>query len=189
MVGNFIGDHVKGSDFLTYPDEIAKGILLHRFIDDFTDHHPIALETVKLIQPVYGRYAGAVSDMLYDHYLAKNFKSYSTLSLPDFEDECYTNLFHHYSYLPDRVKNFLPKMKAARRLESYAHMNGILESLQIMSRFTSISDHTNALRSLFPKVDQQIEYQFITFFNAIENSMGILRQKALNKLEAKRNIN
>lgn len=30
MVGNFIGDHVKGSKYKEYPTTIATGILFHR---------------------------------------------------------------------------------------------------------------------------------------------------------------
>ena len=38
-VGNFIADAVKGKQYLKYPDEIQKGIQLHRAIDTFTDQH------------------------------------------------------------------------------------------------------------------------------------------------------
>jgi len=37
IIGNYIGDYVKGSDYLKYPELIKKGIILHRHIDDFTD--------------------------------------------------------------------------------------------------------------------------------------------------------
>ena len=39
MVGNFIGDFVKGRNLLEqFEPEIAKGIELHRAIDEYTDH-------------------------------------------------------------------------------------------------------------------------------------------------------
>ena len=34
IIGNYIGDYVKGKDYLNYPDPIRKGIILHRHIDD-----------------------------------------------------------------------------------------------------------------------------------------------------------
>ena len=37
-VGNFIADHVKGKRYLSYPEDIQTGILLHRQIDSFTDN-------------------------------------------------------------------------------------------------------------------------------------------------------
>ncbi|HEY3430492.1 MAG TPA: DUF479 domain-containing protein, partial [Cyclobacteriaceae bacterium] len=46
MVGNFIGDFVKGRNALeTFEPEIVKGIELHRGIDEFTDSHPIVTES------------------------------------------------------------------------------------------------------------------------------------------------
>ena len=39
IVGNFIGDYVKGKSFTDYPEQIAGGIKLHRSIDSFTDQH------------------------------------------------------------------------------------------------------------------------------------------------------
>ena len=42
MVGNFIGDFVKGKNFREqFEPDIARGIELHRIIDVFTDSHPV----------------------------------------------------------------------------------------------------------------------------------------------------
>ena len=37
MIGNFIADHLKGKQWMALPEEIQKGVVLHRFIDSFTD--------------------------------------------------------------------------------------------------------------------------------------------------------
>lgn len=34
IIGNYIGDYVKGRDYLKYPEAIRKGIILHRHIDE-----------------------------------------------------------------------------------------------------------------------------------------------------------
>ena len=41
IIGNYIGDYVKGRDYLKYPEPVRKGIILHRHIDAFTDRHPV----------------------------------------------------------------------------------------------------------------------------------------------------
>ena len=41
QLGNLIGDFVKGNKYERYPPKIKKGILLHRHIDSFTDHHQV----------------------------------------------------------------------------------------------------------------------------------------------------
>ena len=40
LFGNFIADAVKGKSYLTWSKNIQKGILLHRFIDHYTDTNP-----------------------------------------------------------------------------------------------------------------------------------------------------
>ena len=77
LVGNFIGDYVKGKQYLHYPEEIRKGILLHRAIDDFTDRNAHWMNVRELFRPIYKRYAGVVADVVIDHFLAKNWSHFS----------------------------------------------------------------------------------------------------------------
>ena len=53
QLGNFVGDAVKGSSYKNYPPDIAKGIQLHRAIDDYTDRHPAVCEVVHRLQPEF----------------------------------------------------------------------------------------------------------------------------------------
>ena len=64
QLGNFVGDAVKGSSYKNYPPDIAKGIQLHRAIDDYTDRHPAVCEVVHRLQPEFGRYSGSKSVLL-----------------------------------------------------------------------------------------------------------------------------
>lgn len=152
-------------------------------IDYYTDTHETVKDSIALLKPVYGRYAGVVTDMIYDYYLARDFEQHSSASLKTFENHCYKILFEHFSYLPDRVKLFLPKMQATRRLQSYANMDGIYESLDIMSKFTSLPNKTKSLKKEFPKIDQILTKQFNTFFPDIKNTTEALRKIAFKKLQ------
>ncbi len=88
QLGNFVGDAVKGSSYKNYPPDIAKGIQLHRAIDDYTDHHPAVCEVVHRLQPEFGRYSGVLLDIYFDYLLAYCFESFSGVFLeevyPDF---------------------------------------------------------------------------------------------------------
>ena len=84
LVGNFIGDFVKGKKLELYGDEIQKGILLHREIDDYTDSHPIVLETKKRLRPNYHHYAPVISDVYYDHFLASLWSNYHKTPLIEY---------------------------------------------------------------------------------------------------------
>lgn len=138
MVGNFIGDHVKGTDWVKYPDKIKDGILMHRQIDTYTDSHQKYREAKAPFKAEYGLYSGIIVDFVYDHFLASNWNEYSDYSLKTFARFSHTVLMKNFIHLPIRVQNFLPFLIKNQRLESYATTNGIAEALQIMSNYTSL---------------------------------------------------
>lgn len=76
MVGNFIGDAVKGSLYEQFPGRIREGILLHRQIDTYTDNHPKIRQAKSYFSKSYGKYSGVVVDVLFDHFLASNWNKY-----------------------------------------------------------------------------------------------------------------
>jgi acyl carrier protein phosphodiesterase len=156
LVGNFIGDYVKGRQFENYPSEIKQGIILHRAIDEFTDHHPAWMTIRELIRPVYNRHAGVVADLFIDHYLAKNWDHYSQIRLQWYAKWVYAVFLKHYEVLPDRVKGFLPFMIQHRRLQSYAEHSGIEISLRIMALHTSLPDHTDKAMLLLKNHDEEL---------------------------------
>lgn len=136
QLGNFIGDFVKGKDYSRYPEKIRDGILLHRQIDSFTDSHPLHLQTVNLLRPFFGRYSGIITDMYSDYFLASQFQKFSPdVTLNKFSYRFYASAIVNYSYLPQRVKNFIFHFIATNRLGQYASIDGLNKSLQIMSEY------------------------------------------------------
>ena len=80
LVGNFIGDFVKGSDLRErYDSSIAYGIELHRMIDTFTDSHPVVMNSKIRLRETYRHYAPVIVDMYYDHFLAAGWQMRQTL--------------------------------------------------------------------------------------------------------------
>jgi len=143
LLGNFIGDYVKGQQYLHYSDDVQKGILLHREIDSYTDSHPLVKEVAGFFRPEYGRYAGIVSDVILDHFLARYWREYSPYTLRQFAKHVHAVLLSNFFQLPTRVKGFLPFLIQHKRLESYARIDGIQQSLHIMAHRTSLPDKTN----------------------------------------------
>jgi acyl carrier protein phosphodiesterase len=161
IIGNFIGDYVKGQQFLNYPSEVAKGIVLHRKIDSFTDSHPCISECILKLRPVYGKYAGIVVDIFLDHFLALNWESYSKEELPEFANRFHALLWANFFQLPSQVKVMVPFLVRNKRLESYATIDGVEKTLVVMAKHTSLP----ALADLGIKVLEE-EYQF---FNGMFN--------------------
>ena len=89
IVGNFIGDFVKGRNALqTFDPTIALGIELHRAIDQFTDTHPVVRSSKDRLRPKYRHYAGVIVDIFYDHFLARKWNDYHKTPLPEFAQRC-----------------------------------------------------------------------------------------------------
>jgi len=176
-VGNFIGDYVKGKKYQYYPEDIQRGILLHRNIDEFTDRSSIPKKIKPLFVPYYRKYAGIVTDLVYDHFLARNWQQYSEISLESFVSGFYDILMDNYVHLPRRVKNFLPTMIEHNRLYSYTYLKGIEHALRIMSHYTSLPDQTeNAMYTLnlhYEDIHQNFEEFFQSVMHYVERYQGV----------------
>ncbi len=151
MIGNFIADYVKGNKKDLYPDQIKKGIVLHRAIDDYTDHHPITEDSKARLRPIYRKYSGVIVDLYYDHFLAKNFDLFSSIPLPEFTQRTYAILLENQHVLPDGVKQFLPYMIERDWLNNYATVEGIGRTLTGLSKRVSfenkMDESVNELRT------------------------------------------
>ncbi len=90
LLGNIMGDFVKGSIGDGFHPEIEKGIRTHRKVDVFTDSHEIFRASKKLMSPERRRFAGVIIDLAFDHLLSKNWASYSDTDLEGFIRKTYT---------------------------------------------------------------------------------------------------
>ncbi|MFO7827019.1 MAG: ACP phosphodiesterase [Bacteroidales bacterium] len=141
-IGNFIGDYIKGKAFHIYPDKIKEGILLHRYIDTFTDKNKYTSEAKLLFAPKYRKYSGIIIDIIYDHFLASNWEQYSSVSLIQFIDEFHHLLQKYQEMLPSEVQNIVPKLISNNRLYSYRKPEGIQSVFSTMAKYTSLPDHS-----------------------------------------------
>lgn len=184
-VGNFIGDFVKGNQHQQFPEQVAYGIILHRRIDSFTDHHAIVRECIHLLRPGYGKYAGIVTDIFFDHFLASNWKDYSLDSLNHFTKNAHAIFLSNFKLLPFRVKQFLPFLIYHKRLESYAKRENIFTVLEIMSHRTSLPANSNWAMQILNQEYDQFEVLFRSFFseliNYVESDFGVKIARPGNK--------
>ncbi len=167
-IGNFIADSVKGKQFISFPEEIQKGIILHRAIDNFTDTHKIVKKSVHRLFPVYSHYSTVIVDILYDHFLAANWKDYSDIPLEVYAQNFYALLHENYDDLPARVQRFLPYMEEDNWLVSYASIDGIGKILyQMDHRTKNKSGMKNAVHEL-KLYYKEFEQEFKLFFSELE---------------------
>lgn len=178
-IGNFMADHVKGSKYKNYAVGIQKGILLHRQIDSFTDAHEIHRISKRRLDDQYGLYRGVIIDIFYDHMLAKNWKLYSAVSLPDYTRLFYKRLNRHYDVLPEKVKYMSKYLIQDDWLLSYAEIDGIQKVLDGMNRRTGGRSNMNlAIEDLVEHYDQ-FQNDFLLFFEELRTFC----QQKLNEID------
>lgn len=149
MIGNFIADHVKGKQIELINDSILKGIMMHRAIDEFTDSHPVVLQTKERLRPTQGKYSPVIADVFMDHFLACDFENYSSTSLPQFAKNTYQLLKENEAQLPDRTRHMLKYMERDNWLTAYSTLQGMDMILKQMSRRVNFpSDMENAAADL-----------------------------------------
>ena len=138
LLGNFIADSVPGRRLETYPPAVQAGIRLHRAIDTFTDQHPVVRRSTERLRAAgYGKYAGVVSDMFLDHFLARCFAEFSAETLEAFTRRVYMLLTARRGEMPARVQHFLPYLTEQNWLLHYAELPGIARALGGLSRRAS----------------------------------------------------
>lgn len=168
-VGNFLADAVKGKNALSgYPEDIQTGILIHRQIDHFTDTHPLARQGTQRLFGNYGKFAGIILDIFYDHILAGNWHLYSLVPLEDFARAQYTLITDHWEYLPQRTRFWFQYMHDNNLLVNYAHEDVIEDVLQRMDRrLGSISGMGGAITEL-RLYKQEYTAEFKTVFGELQ---------------------
>ena len=166
-IGNFIADGIRGKKYKEYPKDIQTGILLHRQIDTFTDAHPTVRKSTKRLHENYGHYSGVIVDILYDHFLAKNWKHYSDEPLADYIDEFYDTLQDNFEMLPARIQKMMPYMIADNWLLSYASIDGIQRVLEGMNKRTKNRSKMNLAVKELEEFYKEFETEFTSFFDEL----------------------
>ena len=166
-IGNFIADGIKGKKYEKFPDDIRKGILLHRAIDSYTDGHPTVRQSTKRLHENYGHYSGVIVDILYDHFLAKNWAHYSDQPLAEYIDHFYDLLRDNFAILPTRIKRMMPYMMADNWLLSYATIPGISKILEQMNVRTKGKSKMNFAVVELEQYYEEFESEFTSFFKEL----------------------
>lgn len=163
-IGNFMADGIRGKQFEHFPEDVQKGILLHRFIDTYTDSHDIFRKSTKRLHERYHHYAGVIVDIVYDHFLAKNWTQYSDEELELFVKRFYHSLHDNYDILTEKTQGLMPYMIERNWLLSYRTTEGIQNILTQMDRRSkNISQMQFAVEELTEFYDE-FEEEFTLFF-------------------------
>lgn len=166
-IGNFIADGIKGQHYKNYDRDIQIGILLHRHIDTFTDSHKTVRQSTKRLHKKYSHYSGIIVDILYDHFLAKNWSKYSETPLKHYVEHFYTSLNDNYEVLPTRIQKMMPYMITDNWLLSYASIEGISKVLSGMNQRTKNRSGMDEAVVELEAFYNEFEEEFTNFFDEL----------------------
>ncbi|MDR2651032.1 MAG: ACP phosphodiesterase [Prevotellaceae bacterium] len=183
MIGNLIGDTVKGRKYETLQPIVRKGVLMHRAIDDFTDRHPINAKIRKLLHPEFGKYAGVYLDMFYDHFLAAGWDNFSKdISLMAFCTRFYFDALTRYKYLPFRIKALLYAFIVGNRLKNYSKLDSFADSLEFMHKHLRLPRTGKDAVECLVNQYSTLQDAFYEFFPLLVNYTRIWREEPDNNI-------
>jgi acyl carrier protein phosphodiesterase len=182
LLGNFLGDFVKGSQLQYLPFEIEQGIRLHRSIDVFTDSHPLIIELKRCFPVDIRRMAGVVIDIYFDYLLMQVWKQYFNTHF----DIVFTKFYQQLESfsLPENVYF----NQQARRLKTHQWLRQYINVETCFQAFVSIENRLKN-RVLFAKKAEffllqhadQLESGFQQFYpECLNHGLKFVQDYALN---------
>lgn len=164
IFGNFIGDVIKGSKWKAYPESVQKGILLHRFIDDFTDNHPDTHLAKDRIRSYFSITSSIVVDMYFDHFLSLNWHKYHSNSLLEFSHTTFEKLKPFEQEMPSYTGILYQKMRDEDWLSSYKSIEGVSFALSRMGKRVKFKNNWDKAKEVLIENYIMLEDDFNRFF-------------------------
>lgn len=170
MVGNFMADRIRSSQMDTIPTDMAVGVRLHRFIDHYTDSHPVVMLSKDRLRADFGKYSPVIVDVFYDHFLAVQWEKYHTESLENYVGHCYGVIQAHREFLPERVRFMFGYMRRDNWLLGYRQLEGIHTALRNMSIRARHTDNMHHSVALLERNYSAFQEEFDAFFSDLQRS-------------------
>jgi len=134
IAGQFCGDFVRGSDLSHFPAGIVQGIRRHRRIDAYTDQHPAVRDCLNVFEPPVRRFAGIITDVVFDHFLARDWDKYSDIPLEQHVDDVHAALNENRELLPADLQRFATFIQSENVLLGNQRYAGVEITLNRLSR-------------------------------------------------------
>lgn len=175
LLGNFLADFIRKAEEKRYPEEVRRGIRLHRAIDTYTDHHPLVVRGTRRLRLRHGHYAPVVIDVFYDYFLSRNWSRFDDRSLAEFSQWVYTALLAQRDSLPEQVDRQLQHMIADDWLTKYGDPDQLASVFRRLQRRMSRPELTEGVMTTLELETPVLEAEFLEFFpQAIEHFRQLL---------------
>lgn len=131
LIGAMLGDFIHGNpENSNLPAATRRGVLLHRFIDQYIDSLPEVIQLREQFPAAFRRYGGIIIDLAFDHELANRWDEFSTVPLVEFDRRVREMLARHAGEVPDELTRFMDYADQRGLFARYREENEILYSLK-----------------------------------------------------------
>lgn len=163
-VGSLLGDFARGLDSGSLPPAIHEGLRHHRSVDAFTDQHPDVMASKRLFSSQRRRFAGVALDILYDHYLLRNWHRFSSMDVDDFIDQVYAELRNHRKAMPEKMQTVTGQIVRYDWFRSYQSLDNIGFALDRVANRIRFRHSFSGIIEEIKAQDQALEARFLCFF-------------------------
>jgi acyl carrier protein phosphodiesterase len=168
-LGAFLGDYVKGRTALAeMPAERARGVVLHRRIDRWSDTHPSVIALRAGCGPGWRRYSGVILDVLFDAMLVRHWSRFGPEPLDRFAEGIDAMLAERRAELPKRLQLFA---RWARRVGLWQRYDDRAMLREIFKRLAARHGRPDPLAkgvALLEAMEPRIEAAFEVLFPELE---------------------
>ena len=176
MVGNLLPDFTKQISKREYSHEVLQGVELHRFIDQYTDNHPLFKQSRSRISTERRRFSPVLIDIFYDHFLALNWEQYSNSSLLESTQFYYQKLAQAEIPLPARLSEAILRMPKIDLLYNYRTLKGIEHAVNRVSQRIRFENNLHGGIVELENNFVDLEADFHLFFSDLQEA--VTRYKA-----------
>jgi acyl carrier protein phosphodiesterase len=164
QMGNLLGDYTKGKPPAHYPTGVLRGLEIHRLIDRTTDAHPAVRQLNATLKSRHGRYAGVVSDVIFDLYLYRNWALFGPAHFDEFAEATYASLQRFLPLLKPDLSRRIGSMIEHRWLNTYRSSEGILSVFHRMKPRLSKPQWLEGVDLTMREMDEAFNECFLQLF-------------------------
>lgn len=164
VAGGLEGDFYKGPLRGELPDDLERGIKLHRAIDAYTDGHPLIGQLRRDLPGNLRRYAGILIDLSFDHYLSHHWSTFCDMTLTDFNSGVHRVLDTRQNVLSENARRMLARLVEYDILNLYLNWETVpATAARIGQRFKRHNPFLSIDREL-SEARETMEHAFLKFY-------------------------
>ncbi|MDQ3142024.1 MAG: ACP phosphodiesterase [Bacteroidota bacterium] len=172
VAGNFLADLIQKKDDQLLPNSILSGVIMHRWIDHYSNNHESLRIINKLFQPAVRKYAPVAGDIICDYFLFKNWTQYYPMSYRDFTEKIYHILLEMVPQFPTHTQAITVRMVEAKWLNQYTSLTGINEVMNRMNKKAKFKVDFTTTLPIIEENERVLDENFNRFYKDIQNALG-----------------